>query len=138
MHMRDAADVDTQAFYRHVSERVDGLGMEEARQATGVVLRVLRDHLTREQAEEVAVRLPAQIQEIWRAGDRPGRRPLAFDRDEFLRRVKQEAGLLSDAAGERLAAAVLSAVRVRLPPGEAEVVLTRLPKDLQGLWIGAS
>jgi uncharacterized protein (DUF2267 family) len=130
--------MDTQAFYRHVRERVDGLGLEETKQATAVVLRALRDRLTREEAEQVAAQLPGPLKEIWAAGDRPGRRPVKLRRDEFLQRIKHEAGLLSGAAARRLTEAVFSALRAQLSPGEAEDVLAQLPKDLKALWIAAA
>jgi uncharacterized protein (DUF2267 family) len=126
--------MDTHAFYRHVRERVDGLGLEEARQATAVVLRTLRDRLTREEAEQVAAQLPTPLKEVWTAGDRPGRRPVKLDRDEFLQRVKHEAGLLSGAAAQRLTQAVFSALKAQISAGEAEDVLAQLPKDLKALW----
>jgi uncharacterized protein (DUF2267 family) len=130
--------MNTQAFYRHVREHVDGLGMEEAKQATAVVLRALRDRLTREEAEQVAAQLPAPLKEVWVTGDRPGRRPVKLRRDEFLQRVKHEAGLLSGAAARRLTEAVFSALKAQLSPGEAEDVVAQLPKDLKEIWTGAA
>ena len=71
--------MDTRAFHRMVRERVNGLGIEESKRATAVVLRAPRDRLTRKEAEQVATQLPAPLKAVWNLGDRPGRRPSRFD-----------------------------------------------------------
>jgi uncharacterized protein (DUF2267 family) len=130
--------MDTRAFYRMVRERVNGLGIEESRRVTAVVLRALRDRLTREEAEQVAAQLPAPLKEVWNLGDRPGRRPLKIRRDEFLQRIKHEAGVFSGEAARRLTEAVFAALKTQLSPGEAEDVMAQLPRDLKTLWAQAS
>jgi uncharacterized protein (DUF2267 family) len=130
--------MDARAFYRLVRERVNGLGIEESKRVTAVVLRALRDRLTREEAEQVAAQLPRPLKEIWSLGDRPGRRPLKLRRDEFLQRVKHEAGLLSGEAARRLTEAVFAALKTQLSPGEAEDVAAQLPRDLRALWTAAA
>ena len=59
--------MDTRAFYRMVRERVNGLGIEESKRVTAVVLRALRDRLTRDEAEQVAAQLPGPLKEVWMA-----------------------------------------------------------------------
>jgi uncharacterized protein (DUF2267 family) len=130
--------MDTLAFYRMVRERVDGLGIEESKRVTGVVLRALRDRLTWEEAEQVAAQLPQPLKEVWTLGDQPRRQPLKIRRDEFLQRVKHEAGLLSGDAARRLTEAVFAALKAQLSPGEADDVLAQLPRDLKALWTAAS
>ena len=130
--------MDTRAFYRMVRERVNGLGIEESKQVTAVVLRALRDRLTLDEAEQVAAQLPGPLKEVWTLGDQPGRRPLKIRRDEFLQRVKHEARLLSGDAARRLTEAVFAALKTQLPPGEADDVLAQLPRDLKKLWTAAS
>jgi uncharacterized protein (DUF2267 family) len=105
---------------------------------TEVVLRALRDRLTRDEAEQVAAQLPRPLKEVWTLGDRPGRRPLKTGGDEFFQRVKHEAGLLSGDAARRLTEAVFAALRSQLSPGEADDVLAQLPRDLKTLWTAAS
>ena len=109
--------MDTRAFYPMVRERVNGLGIEESKRVTAVVFRALRDRLTRDEAEQVA-QLPGPLKELWMLGDRPGRRPLKIRRDEFLQRVKHEAGLLSGDAARRLTEAVFAALKTQLSPGK--------------------
>jgi uncharacterized protein (DUF2267 family) len=75
---------------------------------------------------------------VWILGDRPGRQPLKIRRDEFLQRVKHEAGLLSGDAARRLTEAVFAALRTQLSPGEADDVWAQLPRDLKTLWAQAS
>ena len=129
--------MDTRAFYRMVRERVNGLGIEESKRVTAVVLRALRDRLTRDEAEQVA-QLPGPLKELWMLGDRPGRRPLKIRRDEFLQRGKHEAGLLSGDAARRLTEAVFAALKTQLSPGEADDVMAQLPRDLKTLWTAAA
>ena len=129
--------MDTRAFYPMVRERVNGLGIEESKRVTAVVFRALRDRLTRDEAEQVA-QLPGPLKELWMLGDRPGRRPLKIRRDEFLQRVKHEAGLLSGDAARRLTEAVFAALKTQLSPGEADDVMAQLPRDLKTLWTAAA
>jgi uncharacterized protein (DUF2267 family) len=130
--------MNAQAFYQEVRERVEGLGIQEAKQATAVVLHALRDRLTRDEAEQVAAQLPRPIKEVWVLGDSPGRQPIKVRRDEFLQRVKHEAGLGSGDAARRLTEAVFAALKAQLSPGEADDVTAQLPRDLKALWVGAS
>jgi uncharacterized protein (DUF2267 family) len=130
--------MDTQAFYRLVREHVEGLGLEGTKQATAVVLRALRDRLTRDEAEQVGAQLPAPLKEIWVTGDRPGRQPVKLRRDEFIQRVKHEAELTSGEAARRLTEAVFAALKAQLSPGEAEDVAAQLPRDLKDLWTRAA
>jgi uncharacterized protein (DUF2267 family) len=129
--------MDTRAFHRMVWERANGLGIEESKRATAIVLRALRDRLTRDEAEQVAAQLPRPLKDVWTVGDRPGRRPLKIRRDEFLQRVKHEAGLRSGDAARRLSEAVFATLKTQLSPGEAEGVLAQLPRALKRLWAGA-
>ena len=130
--------MNTQTFHRLVRERVSGLGMEEAKRATAVVLRALRDRLTPDEADHVAAQLPGPLKHVWAAGDRLDRQPLKIGRDKFLQRVKHEAGLLSGDAARRLTEAVFAALKTQLSPGEANDVVAQLPPDLKELWITAS
>ena len=129
--------MNTATFHRMVREQMGGLGIEESKRATAVVLRALRDRLTRDEAEQVAAQLPLALKEVWALGDRPGRRPLKIRRDEFLQRVKHEAELLSGDAARRLTEAVFAALKTQLSPGEAEDVAAQLPRDLKRLWVAA-
>ncbi len=130
--------MDTQAFYRLIREHGEGVGVEKAKQVTAVVFRALRDRLTRDEAEHVAAQLPAPLKEVWSTGERPGRQPLKLHADEFLERVKHEAGLTSGEAARRLTAAVFAALKAQLSPGEARDVAAQLPQDLKDLWGAAA
>ncbi len=130
--------METRAFYRMVRERMQGLGLEASKQGTAVVLRALRDRLTRDEADQVAAQLPRPLKEAWVLGDQPRRRPLKMRRDEFLQRVKHEAGLGSGDAARRLTEAVFAALKAQLSRGEADDVWAQLPRDLKELWVAAS
>ena len=129
--------MDTQAFYRMVQEQVSGLEMEDAKRATAVVLRVLRDRLTPNEAEQVAAQLPGPLKEVWAAGDQLDRQPLKMRRDEFVQRVKHEIGLQSGDSARRLTEAVFTVLKAQLSPGEADDVLAQLPRGLKELWTAA-
>jgi uncharacterized protein (DUF2267 family) len=129
--------MDAQTFYRRVAERVGEGGSEAARKGTGAVLQTLRDRLTPQEADQVAAQLPVPLKAVWTAGERSDREPAKLHRPEFLDRVRREAGLATARQAEWLTVAVFSALKGQLSEGEAEDVLTQLPKDLKELWIEA-
>jgi uncharacterized protein (DUF2267 family) len=97
----------------------------------------LRDRLTPQEADQVAAQLPVPLKAVWTAGERSDREPAKLHRPEFLDRVRREAGLATARQAEWLTVAVFSALKGQLSEGEAEDVLTQLPKDLKELWIEA-
>jgi uncharacterized protein (DUF2267 family) len=101
------------------------------------VLHALRDRLTAEEADQVAAQLPRELKEIWSEGDAVERQPLKMHREEFFERVKREAGLPSTRQARWSTLAVFAALKEQLSPGEAEDVLSQLPKDLKEVWAEA-
>lgn len=130
--------MDAQAFYRTVREKIGRLEREEAKRGTAAVLRALRDRLTPEEADQVVAQLPGPLKTVWEAGDRPDRRPLKMRRDAFYSRVRLEAGLASAREAQWLTLAVFGALKEQLSAGEAEDVLSQLPKDLKEVWVEAT
>jgi uncharacterized protein (DUF2267 family) len=130
--------MDAQAFYRTVREKIGRLEREEAKRGTAAVLRALRDRLTPEEADQVVAQLPGPLKAVWEAGDRPDRRPLKMRRDAFYSRVRLEAGLVSAREAQWLTLAVFGALKEQLSAGEAEDVLSQLPKDLKEVWVEAT
>lgn len=127
----------TQSFYRTVMETSGDERRETAKRATAAVLHALRDRLMPEEADQAAAQLPTELKEVWAEGDRPGRRPVKMDREEFCARVKQEAGLASKREARSMTVAVFAALKEQLSPGEGSDVLAQLPKDLKEMWVEA-
>lgn len=129
--------MSTLAFYRTVLTASADRRREEAKRATAAVFHALRDRLTADEAAQVAAQLPRELKVVWKAGERPGRRPLKLRRDEFYRRVMTEAGFTSVREARWMTLAVFAALKDQLSPGEAEDVLAQLPKDLKEVWAEA-
>jgi uncharacterized protein (DUF2267 family) len=125
------------AFYRTVMEASADRHREEAKRATKAVFHALRDRLTPVEAEQLAAQLPRELKEVWRAGERPGRRPLKLHRAAFYARVREEAELATTSQARWMTLAVFGALKAQLSPGEAEDVMAQLPKDLKELWAEA-
>jgi uncharacterized protein (DUF2267 family) len=111
--------------------------LDEARAATAAVLHALRDRLTPREAEHAAAQLPRELKEMWRAGSTPTWPPIKMHRDDFLERVKSEAGLPDLATTERAVDAVFAALKEQLSDGESDDILAQLPRDLQRVWVRA-
>lgn len=124
-------------FYRVVMATSGEESRETAKRITGAVLRALRDRLTPEEADQAAAQLPSELQELWAEGERPERRPIKMDREEFYARVMREAGLLSRARAHWAILGVFAALKEQISPGEAEDVFAQLPKDLKEVWAEA-
>jgi uncharacterized protein (DUF2267 family) len=127
----------TRSFYRIVMDTSGDERREAVKRATAAVLHALRDRLTPDEADQAAAQLPAELKEVWAQGDRPGRRPLKLDREEFCARVEREAGLSSAREARWMTLAVFAALKEQLSPGEAEDVFAQLPKDLKEVWAEA-
>jgi uncharacterized protein (DUF2267 family) len=125
----------TQTFYRTVLSTGKERGPEGVRRSAAAVLHVLRDRLTREEADQVAAQLPTELKGVWHAGETPERRPVRMHRAEFFERVRQDAGFASSKEAEWATLAVFAALKRQLSAGEAGDVLAQLPKDLKTLWV---
>jgi len=129
--------MDTATFYRAVMDASADRHRAEAKRGTAAVLHALRDRLTPEEAAQLAAQLPRELKEVWRAGERAGRKPVKLHRQAFYQRVMKEAGLGSMREARWMTLAVLGVLKESLSPGEAEDVLAQLPKDLKELWAEA-
>jgi uncharacterized protein (DUF2267 family) len=120
-------------FYRRVMGEA-GLERDAARRATAAVLHALRDRLTPEEASQAAAQLPRELKLMWGSGEAPGRRPVKMHRREFYDRVRGEAGLASLVDARSATLAIFGALKDQISPGEADDVLSQLPKDLKAVW----
>jgi uncharacterized protein (DUF2267 family) len=55
-------------------------------------------------------------------------------RAAFYERVRSEAGLASERETRQAIVAVFGALKAQLSPGEAEDIVTQLPRDLKSVW----
>lgn len=124
-------------FYRVVMDTSGQRSLDTARRATGAVFHALRDRLTWQESDQVVAQLPTDLKAVWREGEVLDREPLKLHRDEFLERVRGEMSLPSRREARWMTLAVFAALKEQLSPGEAEDVLTQLPKDLKELWAEA-
>lgn len=123
--------------YSRVSIEADIEDLEDSRQATGAVLRALRDRLTPEEAAQAAAQLPRELKQLWASGRPALSQPLKLHRREFLERVRVDAGLRSRRQAEMVTDAVFAALKEQLSPGEAGDIAAQLPRDLKAQWARA-
>ncbi|HTO11509.1 MAG TPA: DUF2267 domain-containing protein [Candidatus Binatia bacterium] len=126
-----------QQMYARVGIEAELETLADSRHATAAVLHALRDRLTPEEAAHAAAQLPLELKTLW-AGGRPALdRPLKLHRQEFLERVRLEAGLTTIGQAERVTDAVFAALKEQLSEGEADDIVAQLPRDLKRLWVRA-
>jgi uncharacterized protein (DUF2267 family) len=120
-------------MYSRISVEADLEGLARSRQATGVVLRALRDRLTPDEGRQAIAQLPGELKRLWRLEETPAL-PVKMHRREFVERVRREAGLSSQRRAEMLIDAVFAALKEQISPGEADDIMAQLPGDLKLLW----
>ncbi len=122
------------SFYRQVLVEAGRPSVDDARRITGAVFHALRDRLTPDEADQAVAQLPRPLKLLWWQGEAEGRKPLKMHRREFYARVRLEAALVSERETRQAVHAVFGALKSQLSPGEAEDILTQLPKDLKQVW----
>jgi uncharacterized protein (DUF2267 family) len=127
----------TERFYSMVMDETGVADRDRATRAVAAVLHALRDRLTVEEAAQAAAQLPRDLQALWRAGEQAGRQPIKMHRPGFYDRVRTEAGLPSAREARLATAAVFTALKNTLSPGEAEDITAQLPGDLKEVWRAA-
>jgi len=129
--------MDANAFYRMVDRTAQFHSREKAKRVTAAVIHALRDRLTPEEALQARAQLPHPIKQVWDDGDDVDRRALRLDLEQFHARVMVEAGLTSAWEARWATLAVFAALKEALTPGEAQDVMSQLPKDLKEEWVEA-
>lgn len=121
--------MELEAFNDIVEDRIAGAIDIDSEDACRAVLAALATRLTQDEAVELSGELPEPLGDL--LADASGEQP--FDRDEFIEDVASRLDL-DDVDAERVAMAVLSAVRLALEPAPTvEQVLETLPTDLAQL-----
>jgi uncharacterized protein (DUF2267 family) len=111
--------------------------LDDARRATAAVLHALRDRLTPAEADQAAAQLPRELKELWYGGPPPAAAPAKVHVGEFLRRVRDDAGLPDLRTAELATDAVFAALKEQLSDGESDDILAQLPRDLKRVWVQA-
>jgi uncharacterized protein (DUF2267 family) len=125
------------AMYSRISVEADLDSLAKSRQVMAVVLRALRDRLTRQEGAQAVAQLPRELKELWRGGAISSQRPIKMHRRDFIDRVKVEAGLPSRRRAEKAIDAVFATLKEQLAPGESDDIEAQLPRDLKGVWVRA-
>jgi uncharacterized protein (DUF2267 family) len=115
--------VQLEEFLAQVRDRGEYRSREETEHVCEAVLWALATRIAPEEADELAARLPAPLDEALHL---ERGRPETFDCDEFLRRVSVQTGARPRTA-EWDADAVLSTVADAVPDRQLEELLSRLP-----------
>jgi uncharacterized protein (DUF2267 family) len=95
-------------------------------------LRLLRDRLTVDEAAQLAAQLPYLLRGVFYDGFDPGHQPERIrDRDAFLARLAEEAGLHDLGEAERAAIAATRVLRRHVSAGEIDDVMAQLPDEIR-------
>lgn len=130
------------AFLEKVKEKGNLKNLEEARSATEVTFRTLRDVMSNEAVDRVAADLDNEAEDLWTDQNpivyflsriRP---KLNIKAGNFLVRVRQE-GNLPGADAETIIKAVFSATKDELSPERVEEVSSFLPDEICKMWQSA-
>jgi uncharacterized protein (DUF2267 family) len=113
----------------------------EAETILSSVLTTLRGRLTPKEAGDVEAQLPEDMKPVWRgnvlqdaAHQLMGPEKLKYD--EFMDKIAQETGLTRVRA-EEMTKAIFHLLKEQISEGEANDVLSQLPKRLQVAWLDA-
>ncbi|MEU3527963.1 DUF2267 domain-containing protein [Streptomyces sp. NPDC038707] len=117
-------------FLDRVRDRGEYHSPEEAEHISTSVLRVLAARIPSQEADDLADRLPAPLDDVLHG--HPAR-PEALGLEEFLRRVAQQTGARPRTA-EWDAGAVLSTVADAVPGAEVDHLLAQLPTGYADLF----
>ncbi|MDX6600543.1 MAG: hypothetical protein QOE87_4430 [Gaiellales bacterium] len=126
-------------FVRLVSD-LGSISLEEADFAARAVIETLAEHLTEEERQALAGRLPKAAKR-WLTQPGDGEQ---VEKGAFLYRVADREGIITGSldeiakdTAERHAAAVLHVVRLVLLPDEVEALAERLPEEARNLLSGS-
>ncbi|MFE9093908.1 DUF2267 domain-containing protein [Streptomyces sp. NPDC007264] len=115
----------------------ESLGTEDRHLAHRVLrtwLHVLRDRLTVDVAAHFAAQLPELMRGAYYDGWDPSAVPIKFDREGYVSRFAQEARINAEDV-PKTAAAVTTAVRQHVSPGQLEAALEQIPHDIRALLL---
>ena len=133
----DIIDRSVEKAYTWLGDVAEELGTEDRHYAYRVLrafLHALRDHLSVDEAAQLAAQLPIFVRGVFYEGWDPSRTPeRARDIDSFLNEVAREAGLAGETEASFAATAASGVLRSHISAGEASSVLHVLPEHLREL-----
>ncbi len=134
----DVFDTTVQETNSWLQGIVDEMGWGDRQQAYLALrgtLHAVRDHLTVDEAAQLAAQLPLLIRGIYYDGWDPSRVPVRErHREEFLQRVAGAFDRFRPVDPEQAARAVLRVLAARISAGEADDVRQMLPGAVRDLW----
>lgn len=111
------------------------LGIEDRQEAWRILrvfLQLLRDRITIDEAAHLAAQLPLVLRGVFYEGFDPGHAPARqLDRDAFLARLADEAGLAGPTEASLAAEAAMRVVRRHVASGQVDEVLAQLPNPIR-------
>jgi uncharacterized protein (DUF2267 family) len=133
----DIIDRSVEKAHIWINDVAQELGTEDSHQAYRVLrsfLHALRDHLSVDEAAQLAAQLPIFVRGVFYEGWDPSRTPEhARDVDSFLIRIAGEAGLAGETEASFAATAASRVLRRHVSAGEGNGVLRALPQHLRDL-----
>ena len=133
----DILDRSIEKTHVWLNDLAEQLGTDDRQHAYRVLrafLHALRDHLSVDEAAQLAAQLPIFVRGLFYEGWDPSRTPeRARDIDSFLRRIAGEALLAGETEASVAAVAASRVLSHHISPGETESVLHTLPEQLREL-----
>jgi uncharacterized protein (DUF2267 family) len=133
----DILDRSVEKAHLWINDLAEELGTEDVHEAYRVLrafLQALRDHLSVDEAAQLAAQLPIFVRGVFYEGWDPSGTPThTRDVDSFLTRIAAEARLAGETEASFAATAASRVVRRHISEGEALNVLRVLPRPLREL-----
>jgi uncharacterized protein (DUF2267 family) len=133
----DIIDRSVEKAHIWINDLADALGTDDGQHAYRVLrafLHALRDHLTPDEAAQLAAQLPIFVRGVFYEGWTPSRTPVHDrDVDSFLRNIAGEAQLVGETEASFAATATYGVLSRHVSTGEAKSILRELPESLRQL-----
>jgi uncharacterized protein (DUF2267 family) len=142
MGQLDVIDRSVEQAHIWVNDVAEAFGTDDRRLAYRILrafLHAARDRITVEESAQLAAQLPLLVRGIYYEGWRPATVPQRYhDREEFLRRIANEARLDGLTEASYGCDAAMTTLRRHISAGEIDDVLAILPEELRQLLAGGS
>jgi uncharacterized protein (DUF2267 family) len=137
----DTIDRTVEKAHIWINDVADELGTDDSHRAYRVLrafLHALRDHLSVDEAAQLAAQMPIFVRGVFYEGWHPSRTlERARDIDSFLSRIASEAQLAGETEASFAATAASRVLRRHVSAGDGDSVLNALPQHLREL-LGAA
>lgn len=124
----------TRHWIGEVAAELGGDDHRRAYRALKAVMHTIRDRLTVNEAVQFAAQLPELLRGAYYEDWVPARTPQRYrDREEFLERIAERAGLAGTTEASYTLDAVMAVIRKRISEGEIDDVLAEMPQEIKSL-----